>query len=325
MSVPVETRELPAEVVLRALEEAGEGIAVIDGEDPAQPIAWANRAFEKSSGFALSQLRGSSLRLLQGTDQDQAELVELGEAMTRQVACTARLRSYRPDGSMYRHELRIAPLRDAGGRLWWLAFSRDVSVQHEMEITLGRREEVEPGQRRLLESDPIDRLTGLQSERSFELALELSWFSCARDRRPLALFVFAPDFFDAYLSTFGRIAGDSCLKMVARSVGAAFRRASDVAARLGDVEFAALGVDMELDTLEPHARRVCDRVRALAIRNPHAPLSRTLTVSAVALMVQPGQEPAWRGMLDEARGLLAGARTEGIEQLVVRPYGGGAA
>jgi diguanylate cyclase (GGDEF)-like protein/PAS domain S-box-containing protein len=314
---------VPAEVVLRALEEAGEGIAVIDGEDPAQPIAWANRAFEKTSGFALAQLLGAGLRTLQGADQEQAELAELGEAMRRQVACSVRLRSYRPDGSMYRNELRITPFRDAAGRLWWLAFTSDVSVQHEMEITLGRRDENDLAQRRLLESDPIDRLTGLQSERSFELALELSWFSCARDRRPLALFVFAPDFFDLYLATFGRVAGDSCLRMLARSVGAAFRRTSDVAARLGDVEFAALGVDMELDTLEPHARRVCDRVRALAIRNPHAPLSKTLTVSAAALTVQPGQSPDWRGMLEEARASLARARTEGVEQLVVRPYGAG--
>jgi diguanylate cyclase (GGDEF)-like protein/PAS domain S-box-containing protein len=313
---------LPEGLELKVLEAAGEGIAIIDGEHPERPVVWVNPAFEEITGFQAAELLGSNPRVLQGGDREQAGITELREAMAAERGCSVLLRNYRPEGSLYWNQLRIEPCRDAQGALWWIGYCRDVSAQREMEIILGRRsDELDVAQRRLEEVDPVDRLTGLQSERSFEVALELAWFSCARDRRSLALFLFAPDYFDVYLETFGRVAGDSCLRMVARGIGAAFRRASDVAARLGEARFAALGTGMEQDVLEPHARRVCDRVRALAIHNPHAPLGRNVTLSAAVLMVRPGRAPDWRCLLDDAQARLTAAQAAGVEQVVVKDYG----
>lgn len=315
---------LPEGLALRVVECAGEGIVIVDGEHPERPITWMNVAFEKITGFKATDLVGRNPRVLQGGDRDQAGLAELREAMAAERGCSVLLRNYRPDGTMYWNQLRIEACKDAQGALWWLGYSRDVSAQREMEIVLGRRaDELDAVQRRLEEVDPVDRLTGLQGEHSFELALELAWFSCVRDRRSLALFLFAPDFFDIYLETFGRVAGDSCLRMVARGVAAAFRRSSDVAARLGTAEFAALGIGMEQALLEEHARRVCDRVAALAIRNPRAPLGRSVTLSAAVLLARPGGANDWRGLLEEARRVLASAQATGIEQVVVGDYGAG--
>lgn len=314
--------KLPDGLMLRALESAGEGIAVVEGQDPEGRVAWVNRAFEALTGFGAADLLGRNLRVLQGGDRDQPALAELREAMAHERGCDVLLRNYRPDGALYWNQLRIEPCRDAQGTLWWIGYARDVSAQREMELILGRRaDELDAAQRRLEEIEQVDRVTGLQCERSFELALELAWFSCARDRRTLALFLFAPDYFDVYLQTFGRIAGDSCLRMVARGIGAAFRRSSDVAARLGEAQFAALGTGMEQDMLEPHAQRVCERIKALAIHNPHAPLGRIVTLSAAVLLVKPGRAPDWRGLLDETRSILAAAQAAGIEQIVVRDYG----
>lgn len=322
MSRSATPRDLPEGLLRRALESAGEGIAVVEGGDPEGRVTWLNRAFEELTGFRAADLLGRNLRVLQGGDRDQAALGQLREAMAQERGCSVLLRNYRPDGALYWNQLRIEPCRDAQGTLWWIGYARDVSTQREMELILGRRaEELDAAQRRLEEVDPVDRVTGLQCERSFELALELAWFSCARDRRTLALFLFAPDYFDVYLQTFGRVAGDSCLRMVARGIGAAFRRSSDVAARLGEAQFAALGTGMEQDLLEPHARRVCERVKSLAIHNPHAPLGRIVTLSAAVLLVKPGRAPDWRGLLEETRSILAAARATGIEQVVVKDYG----
>lgn len=313
---------LPEGLMLKVLEAAGEGIAIVDGEHPEGPVAWVNSAFEAITGFGAEELVGRNLRVLQGGDRDQPALAELRAGLAAEQSCSVLLRNYRPDGALYWNQLRIEPCRDAQGALWWFGYVRDVSQQREMELMLGRRsDELDVAQKRLEDVDPIDRVTGLQNERSFELALELAWFSCARDRRTLALFVFAPDYFDAYLETFGRVAGDSCLRMVARGIGAAFRRSSDVAARIGEAQFAALGTGMELDTLEPQARRVCERVRSLAIRNPHAPLGRNVTLCAVVLMVRPGRAPDWRGLLEDARNMLAAAQAAGVEQVIVKDYG----
>jgi diguanylate cyclase (GGDEF)-like protein len=315
----------PTELLHHALEHAGEGIAVVDGGDAAHPISWVNDAFARLTGRAPAALLGQHLGVLLDDAQDQPALATLREAMSAGRECCVQVRSSRPDnGALYRNELRTVPWRDTAGRDWWLVYAREVAAGNQTGFATGRRaDDLEAAQRRLLEIDPIDRLTGLQSEASFELALELAWFSCARDHRSLALFLFSPDDFDVYLDTFGRIAGDSCLRMLARGIGGAFRRASDVAARLGEAEFAALGLDMQPEMLEPHANRVCERVRALAIRNPHAPQARILTLSAVVLAGRPGRAAGWRALLDDARATLAGGRAAGAEQLVVRSYGEG--
>lgn len=313
---------LPPGLVAALLESADEGIAVVDGGDPDHPAVWLNPAFEQLTGFARAELVGNNLRVLQGADRDQPGLVEITAAMNAERACEAMLRNYRPDGTLYWNRLRMTPWRDAEGHLWWLVFARDVSAQREMELMLGRQtDQLDQAQHRLEETDPTDRLTGLQNEQSFMQSLELAWFSCARDRRSLTLFLFSADYFDVYLETFGRVAGDSAVRMVARAVGGAFRRASDVSARLGDAEFAALGIDMDGQLIEAHARRVCERVRALALRNPRAPHARDLSLGAAVLRAQPDRSPDWRGLLEQGRVALAEAQAIGTEQVEVRDYG----
>jgi diguanylate cyclase (GGDEF)-like protein/PAS domain S-box-containing protein len=309
---------IPEGLALEALAAAPEGIVIVDAVQPGLAVRWVNSAFERLSGYTAGELVGGSLRVLQGGDGEQAAVAELNEAIRAGRSCEVVIRNYRPDGTLWWNRLAVAPLCDPDGRPWWVGFALDVTAQREMEIMLGHRtDELDAARQRLAEADPVDRLTGLQNERSFEVSLELAWFSCARDGRSLTLFLFAPDAFDMYLETFGRVAGDSAVRMLARAVGSAFRRSSDVTARLGDAHFAALGVDMERAFLEPHARRVCDRVHALAIRNPRAPLARNLTMSAAIVLAQPTRSPEWRKLLSSAREALAAAQAEGVERVVV--------
>jgi diguanylate cyclase (GGDEF)-like protein/PAS domain S-box-containing protein len=313
--------KLPPGLARPALELAGEGIAVLDGAATAAPVTWMNAAFARMTGIAAADLLGNPLRILCGTDREQPGLEELQAAVAGAFGCSVLLRCYRPDGEMYWCRLRLEPHQATNGRRWWLAYARDVSAQREMELLLGRQQGQASPARALEEAESTDRLTGLQTGRSFELALELAWFSCARDHRALALFLFAPDYFDVYLDTFGRETADSGLRMVARAVAAAFRRGNDVAARLGDAQFAALGVDMPPDVLAGHAGKVCERVRALGIHNPRAPRVHNLTLSAVVLRVEPGRGSQWRGLLEQAGATLAAAQVAGVEQVLVQDYG----
>ena len=312
----------PAGLALPALEQAGEAIAVLAADGARASIEWLNPAFARMTGFGRADLAGNALWVICGTDREQPGLRELRAAVARIEGGSALLRCYRPDGTLYWCSLRLEPVRDDAGQAWWLAFARDVSAQREMEMLLGRHEEkTELAQRRLEDADTTDRLTGLQAAQGFELSLELAWFSCARDRNDLALFLFAPDYFDVYLETFGKVTGDSCLRMVAHAVAGAFRRTTDVSARIGDASFAALGVGMPREVLERHATQVCERVRALAIRNPRAPRASSLSLSAAVLHVLPAQAHDWRALLEMGRATLAEAQESGIERVVVRDYG----
>ena len=318
MSARPATAVLPEGLALPVLERTGEGVAILAGNEVRAPVEWLNPAFERLTGCARTDLLGNALWVICGTDRDQPALSGLQAAMAAGETGSALLRCYRPDGIVYWCSIRLEPFQDAAGRHWWLAFARDVSAEREMEMRLGQHQE--QAERRLQESDALDRLTGLQTPSAFELALELAWFSCGRDRRPLTLFLFAPDYFDIYRQTFGRITGDSCLRMVARAVAGAFRRTTDVSARIGDAGFAAIGVDMPRDIIERHASQVCGRVRALAIRNPRAPRVSDLTLSAAVLHAHPARSPDWRACLERGRALLVEAQDSGVEQLVLQDY-----
>jgi diguanylate cyclase (GGDEF)-like protein/PAS domain S-box-containing protein len=318
MNDRADTAGLPGALARRVLELSETAISVVDARDPAQPAVWVNHAFEALTGFAADEVLGRNLRFLQGGDREQPGLVDLRDALERSAPCRVLLRNYRRDGALFWNELRLEPVRDEGGGAWWVGFSRDHTERRQMEADLGRNaDELQAVRARLSVVDPGDRLTGLQNARSFEAALERAWFICARDGRSLVLFVFAPDYFEAYGETFGRIAGDSCLRMVARAVGGGFRRASDAVARLEGEIFAALAVDMDPALAEDHARRICGRVRGLAIHNPRAPGGRYLTLSAGIALARPSPDGGWRELLQVARGALAEGQKGGWEQLRV--------
>lgn len=321
MNDRADTAGLPGGLARAVLELSETAVSVVDARDPDQPAIWVNHAFEVLTGFASDEVLGRNLRFLQGGDREQPELAELREALNRSAPCRVLLRNYRRDGALFWNELRLEPVRDEGGGLWWVGFARDHTERRQMEADLGRNaDELQAVRARLSVVDTGDRLTGLQNARSFEAALERAWFICARDGRNLVLFVFSPDYFDAYGETFGRIAGDSCLRMVARAVGGGFRRASDAVARIEGETFAALAVDMDPAIAGNHAERICARVRGLAIHNPRAPGGRYLTLSAGIALGQPSPAGGWRELLQAARGALAEAQSGGWEQ--VRVLGG---
>ena len=92
-----------------------------------------------------------------------------------------------------------------------------------------------------------DSLTGLANRRWFDLRLKEEWARAARGT-PLSLLIFDLDDFKLVNDRFGHLAGDECLRLVARLISGEFRRAADFVARFGGEEFVAIlpGADAQL-------------------------------------------------------------------------------
>lgn len=104
-----QAREVASEVIL--ITEAG----LLD--DPGPQIVFVNAAFEACTGYARSEVLGRSPRMLQGPGTDRRELDRIRAALEREEGVCAVLVNYRKDGSAYRMELSIEPLRDSAGRV----------------------------------------------------------------------------------------------------------------------------------------------------------------------------------------------------------------
>ncbi len=82
-----------------------------------------------------------------------------------------------------------------------------------------------------------DGLTGISNRRSFDDNFHRAWGTAMRENRALSLILIDIDNFKLYNDTYGHMAGDDCLKDVARSINTFIRRHGDIAARYGGEEF----------------------------------------------------------------------------------------
>ncbi|WP_017714868.1 response regulator [Kamptonema formosum] len=100
--------------------------------------------------------------------------------------------------------------------------------------------QMEAANRELQRLASVDGLTGVANRRRFDEMLECEWLRLARDRQPLSLILCDVDFFKAYNDTYGHIAGDRCLQLVAGAISQAVRHPADLVARYGGEEFAVV-------------------------------------------------------------------------------------
>ncbi|MEO8120883.1 MAG: diguanylate cyclase [Rhodoferax sp.] len=113
-----------------------------------------------------------------------------------------------------------------------------------------------------------DGLTGIANRRYFDRLLAQEWNRAQRAGTPLALVMLDVDLFKHFNDHYGHVAGDSCLKALARALVKAGRRSSDLVARYGGEEFVVLLPDMNgLEALEA-AHHMQHEVCSLAL--PHA-------------------------------------------------------
>jgi diguanylate cyclase (GGDEF)-like protein len=103
-----------------------------------------------------------------------------------------------------------------------------------------------------------DGLTGLANRRHFNRALASEWRRAMRTSAPLSLLMIDADEFKAFNDRHGHQAGDRLLRTFAAAIAANLTRPSDLAARYGGDEFAALLPDTALGDAAALAERICE-------------------------------------------------------------------
>lgn len=282
------------------LDAAPEGIMVCDATIVSNPIVYANQALLEMCGYSADSLLGSNPRILQGTDRDQHARLELREALKRGEPGRALLRNYRPNGALFWNEMLIQPVRDATGQLiQWVSYHRDVSqrLPADREPTGTFAPLAQPETLGISSGLPAwmreDRLTGLHSRAFFEELLRRDWYIAQRDSHEIGLTLFDIDDLGCYNETFDKLAGDACIRRVARAIGGAYRRGSDLVGRWEGGTFAVLTQGEAAAHAADYAKLVIQRVRDLLIHNPRAGNgSRYVTLSAgVASLVPVRDQP----------------------------------
>lgn len=164
----------------RALEAAAEGITISDYSAPDNPIIFANKGFERLTGYSLEEVLGRNCRFLQGPDTDTEAVTALREAVRNGGSCKVELKNYRKDGSPFWNELSITPIRDDLGEVThFIGIQTDTTERRRSQEELLRaRRELERAYRRVsrsLDAAAVVQRSLLPSHDPEVPGLEIAW------------------------------------------------------------------------------------------------------------------------------------------------------
>jgi diguanylate cyclase (GGDEF)-like protein/PAS domain S-box-containing protein len=297
------------ELLRSVLDAAPEGIVVCEARAGDQPVVYVNAAFEKLTGYSSDELTGHDLRRLQAWDRDQDGRNQLRDAIGQGGSCRVLLRNYRKDGSQFWNEMMVQPLRREGDTVThYVGFHRDVSDRERSGL---RRVTGLPTWLR------EDRLSGMCSRAYFEEILQHDWQCGAREARAVTLIVFDIDELASYNETFGRSAGDACIRRVAGIVGAAFKRGADVVARWEGGRLIALVRNSDMTLVPTFAASVAQKVLGQHIHHPRAARQKFVSVSVGAASLNPTADYSADALIHATMSALARAKRDQEGRVVV--------
>jgi diguanylate cyclase (GGDEF)-like protein/PAS domain S-box-containing protein len=315
--------DLPSHLLASLVDLNPDGVVVCERDKDGWAVVFVNPAFERLTGYKGHELRGRDLRFLQGQEREQESRARIRDALSKGQPSRAMLRNYRNDGTSFWNEMTLAPVRDARGEVThYIGYHRDAGERLRFDpkpTTLGSKEAHGPSATypSLLSVLRDDRLTGLYNRGYFDELFHRDWAIAQREGRRLALLMFDIDSLATYNETFGKPAGDSCIKRVARAIIGCLRRCSDLTARLEGGTIVSLIHGMSAEQLPAFTANILERVRETRIHHPKSTVMRYVTVSAGIVSMVPGPDEKPEVLIERARAALREAKDSGRNRVVV--------
>jgi diguanylate cyclase (GGDEF)-like protein len=180
-------------------------------------------------------------------------------------------------------------------------------------------EAAEQASRRMRDLSQLDALTELPNRRYLDERLE-AWLA---EGNAVALLIVDIDHFKLYNDTLGHLAGDECLKRVARVFAAASQNPDVFCARYGGEEFVfAMRCVTRLQAVR-FARALLASVDMLAIPHPALPSGRGVLTISLGLALRSARIPMTAAkLLSAADQALYLAKSRGRGQFAIAKFAG---
>ena len=301
--------EISGQLMRAALDATPLGVVICARRAPEYPVIYANPALVRLSGQRLEELIGQDLRCLASPDRDPEGGKALETALEHGEACRVQLHNTRKGSGVAAWlELQLQPFAggEPAGERQYLGLVRELSERERPGAAGGLSSWLRE-----------DRLSGLCSRAYFEQLLHRDWLIGLREGRPLTLLAFDIDELASYNETYGRAAGDACIRRVAGVIGASFRRGSDLVARWQGGCLVALVRNSDADLVPAFASAVAQKVLDQHIHHPRARREKFICVSVGAATVTPTEKRTPERLLHAALGALQKAKQDRKQRIAV--------
>lgn len=162
-----------------------------------------------------------------------------------------------------------------------------------------------------------DGLTRIPNKRRFNDFINMEWRRCLRAYLPISLLMIDIDYFKLFNDNYGHVAGDECLKKIAKTIAGTFQRPGDLAARFGGEEFSVVMSDTSLDIAVKMAQQMRERINRLKLPHEFSPVKSHVTVSIGISSVVPTMNQHPEKLIMAADKALYHAKKSGRNQIQV--------
>jgi two-component system chemotaxis family response regulator WspR len=162
----------------------------------------------------------------------------------------------------------------------------------------------------------LDGLTGIANRRYFDTVFDREWRRAMRETEPLSLIMCDVDYFKLYNDSYGHMAGDECLKLVAASLASTMHRPTDLVARYGGEEFVILLPGTHARGAIKMAEAIRQAVLALQLPHEKSTVHDCVTISLGAATVAPMVKHQPKELLMTADKALYSAKSGGRNRVI---------
>lgn len=190
-------------------------------------------------------------------------------------------RAIRKDRSCFDIEVNNSLIRDQQGNpVRMVLIARDITNRKRAEQQIRELVHQLEIERDLAQRNSLtDSLTGLSNRRFFDNALQIEFLRHKRSGSPLSLIMMDVDYFKKYNDYYGHLAGDDCLRQIARTLKAVVERAPDIVVRYGGEEFVVILPDTNSQGTAALAGRIGEAVLGLALPHAQSDIAEFVTIS----------------------------------------------
>ena len=189
------------------------------------------------------------------------------------------------------------------------------------EVLLGQPQtlielEIEYSDQELKKLVHFDELTELYNRRYFNYFLKKQWNNLLEIGSNFSLILCDIDCFKAYNDTYGHLAGDECLKQVAKAIQRCVKNPLNVVARYGGEEFAVILPNNSASDAIQLAELIRETIYNLNITHPNSNLSSgRVTVSAGGCSLIPTANTDQQTLISNADQALYQSKKGGRNQV----------
>tara|TARA_R110000744_G_scaffold42229_2_gene95531 strand:+ start:8519 stop:9421 length:903 start_codon:yes stop_codon:yes gene_type:complete len=159
-----------------------------------------------------------------------------------------------------------------------------------------------------------DGLTQVSNRRYFDEYLLRQQKLSQRIGSFFALLMFDIDFFKSYNDHYGHLAGDDCLRLVAKVLKQSVERPGDFVARFGGEEFAVVLPETDIAGAILVATKLLANVRELGIKHKGSPFG--VVTGSIGIAASDGSKKTLQELIDTADRRLYVAKTSGRDQFI---------